>query len=107
MNLVSQAKGLFSKVKTYWNTPMHGRYMTFKEILGYSGGGIGAYMIITLGTACLLGANNFLIQNILSVTPEDMYILHVIAVVVNIPLTGIRATIIDNTRSKKGNTDRT
>ena len=31
-----------------------------------------------------------------------MYVLYVIAVLANIPLTGIRANIIDNTRNKAG-----
>ena len=91
-----------SKVKTYWKTPPKGRYMTFKEIAAYSGGGIGAYMIITLGTACLLAANNTLLSSTLGIDPTDMYIMYVIAVLANIPLTGIRANIIDNTRNKAG-----
>ncbi|MBR6784725.1 MAG: MFS transporter, partial [Clostridia bacterium] len=91
-----------SKVRTYWKTPPLGRYMTFKEIAAYSGGGIGAYMIITLGNACLLSTNNTLVSSTLGVGPKDMYILYIIAVLANIPLTGIRATIIDNTRNKAG-----
>ena len=61
MNLVQKAKDGVSKVRTYWKTPMAGRHMTFREIAAYSGGGIGAYMIITLGTACLLATGNTLI----------------------------------------------
>ncbi len=81
---------------------MAGRYMTFKEIAAYSGGGIGAYMIITLGNACLLATNNTLLSSTLGIDPTDMYIMYVIAVLANIPLTGIRANIIDNTRNKAG-----
>lgn len=102
MTLVSKAKEGISKVRTYWKTPMAGRYMTFKEIAAYSGGGIGAYMIITLGTACLLATNNTLLSSTLGVDPTHMYIMYAIAVIANIPLTGIRANIIDNTRNKAG-----
>ncbi len=102
MNLKNQAFDLIDKVKTYWKTPMKGRHMTFREIAAYSGGGIGAYMIITLGTACLLAANNVLLSSVLGVAPMDMYIMYVIAVLANVPLTGIRANIIDNTRNKAG-----
>ena len=102
MNLKQKATEGISKVKTYWKTPPKGRYMTFKEIAAYSGGGIGAYMIITLGTACLLAANNTLLSSTLGIDPTDMYIMYVIAVIANIPLTGIRANIIDNTRNKAG-----
>ncbi len=101
-SMKEKIKTLLSNVKTYWKTPMKGRYMTFREIAAYSGGGIGAYMIITLGTACILGTGNTLISSSLGVDAVDMYILYVIAVLVNIPLTGIRANIIDNTRNKAG-----
>ena len=81
---------------------MKGRYMSFKEIGAYSFGGIGAYCIITLGTACLLGVGNTLLQSTLGIDPMDMYVMYVIAVLANIPMTGIRANIIDNTRNKAG-----
>lgn len=93
---------IISNIKTYWKTPMAGRYMTFREIAAYSGGGIGAYMIITMGTACLLAANNTLLSSVLGIAPMDMYIMYVIAVLANIPLTAVRANIIDNTRNKAG-----
>lgn len=102
MNLSQTVKDGVDKVRTYWKTPPKGRYMTFREIAAYSGGGIGAYMIITLGTACLLSTNNTLLSGVLGVAPMDMYIMYVIAVLANIPLTGIRANIIDNTRNKAG-----
>ena len=100
--MVNKIKGLLSDVRLYWKMPAIGRYMTFKEIAAYSGGGIGAYMIITLGNACLLATNNTLLSSTLGIDPTDMYIMYVIAVLANIPLTGIRANIIDNTRNKAG-----
>ena len=102
MNPVSLVKEGVSKVRTYWKTPPLGRYMTFKEIGAYSGGGIGAYMIINIGTACLLSTNNTLLSSTLGIDPTDMYIMYVIAVLANVLLTGIRANIIDNTRNKAG-----
>ena len=102
MGLTQKVKGGIDKVRTYWKIPPKGRYMTFREIAAYSGGGIGAYMIITLGTACLLAMGNTLISSTLGVGATDMYFLYVIAVLANIPLTGIRANIIDNTRNKAG-----
>ena len=102
MDLKEKVVSTVDKVKTYWKTPMKGRYMTFREIAAYSGGGIGAYLIITLGTACLLATSNTLISSTLGVDATDMYILYVIAVLANIPLTAIRANIIDNTRNNAG-----
>ncbi len=102
MNLTQTVKNGVDMVKTHWKTPPKGRYMPFREIAAYSGGGIGAYMVITLGNACLLSMGNTLISSTLGVGATDMYLLYVIAILINIPFTGLRATIIDNTRNKAG-----
>ncbi len=102
MKLINTAKSLISDVFTHWNKPAPGKYVPYKGIFGYSVGGIGAYMIITLGTACLLSANNTLLTMTLGVKPTHVYLMYVICVLANIPLTGIRASIIDNTRNKAG-----
>ena len=102
MNLKEKATGLISNVKTHWKTPPKGRYMPFREIAAYSGGGIGAYMIITMGSACLMSSNNVLFSSALGIGATDMYIMYLIAVVANIFLTGVRANIVDNTRNKAG-----
>ncbi|MBQ7116353.1 MAG: MFS transporter [Clostridia bacterium] len=102
MNLKQKAANGISMIKKHWKTPMQGRQMPFREIAAYSGGGIGAYMIITMGTACLLAANNTLLSSVLGIDPTDMYVMYVIAVIANVFLTGIRANIIDNTRNKAG-----
>ncbi len=102
LNLKQKAFGLVKNVKDHWKTPANGRYMPFKEIASYAGGGIGAYMIITIGSACILGTGNTLITSALGVRYQDMVFMHVIAVLLNIPMTAIRANIIDNTRNKAG-----
>ena len=102
MQLINKAKSIASEVFTFWKTPAQGKYIPYRGILGYSFGGIGAYMIITLGNACLLSANNTLLTMTLGVDPTHTYLMYVIAVLANIPLTGIRANIIDNTRNKEG-----
>ena len=71
-SLVSTVKDKITDIFIYWNKPLKGRYMTFKEIGAYSFGGIGAYCIITLGTACLLGVGNTLLQSTLGIDPMDM-----------------------------------
>lgn len=101
-NLGTKIRGLVRDVKMYWNEPPKGHYMSFKEILSYSGGGIGVKFLAVMATNMILSATNVLIGNTLGVEPIDMYILYFISVIVNIPLSGIRANIIDNTRSKEG-----
>lgn len=100
--LVQKASNLLSDFKVYWKNPMPGRYMTFKEIAAYSFGGIGAYFIITMGHALIVNINNMIVGGAIGVSPDHMYILYLIATLANIPLTAIRANMIDNTRNKAG-----
>lgn len=102
MKLKEKVFGLLSYLKKYWHTPMEGRCVPLKEIAAYAGGGIGAYMLKTIGTACILATGNTLISSTLGIDATDMYIMYVIAIIANVPLTAIRANIIDNTRNKAG-----
>ena len=61
MDLKQKVTDGVPKVKTYWKTPMAGRYMTFKEIAAYAGGGIGAYFIISMGGALAVNINNMIV----------------------------------------------
>ena len=44
--MANKINTILSDARTYWKIPMPGRYMTFKEIAAYAGGGIGAYFLI-------------------------------------------------------------
>lgn len=101
-NSSKNIKQKISNVTNYWNSPPEGRYMPFKEIVSYAGGGIGVKFLAVMATNMILSATNVLIGNTLGVEPIDMYIMYFISVLVNIPLSGIRANIIDNTRSREG-----
>lgn len=101
-SLKQKVTTLVDNVKYYWKEPPKGRYMSFKEIASYAFGGIGAYLIVTMGNICLLATTNVLITGTIGVSPTDMYILYVLATLASIPLTALRANIIDNTRNKAG-----
>lgn len=102
MNFKQKIADGVDKVKTYWKTPPAGRYMTFKEIAAYSGGGIGAYLLVCMSIPCILGATNVFLSGVIGIGLTDMYIMYVISVLSGIPLTAVRANIIDNTRNKAG-----
>lgn len=76
--------------------------MTFKEIAAYSFGGIGAYFIIQLGSTLIVSTTNIIVSNAIGVGPAHTYIIYLLATLLNIPLTGIRANMVDNTRGKGG-----
>ncbi len=100
--LIAKVSSLITQCKEYWRVPPPGRYMTFKEILSYSGGGIGVYCLVTVVTAMTLSTTNTLIGNTIGIDPTTMYILYIISTIAGIPLTAIRAHIIDNSLNKKG-----
>lgn len=94
--------GLINNVRYYWNEPPKGRYMTFKEIVSYAGGGIGCYFIILFGTQLSVSTTNMIVGGAIGIGPTDMYILYIISTLAGIPLTGIRANMVDNTRGRGG-----
>ena len=100
--LLNKAKTFLSNLRLYWKTPMPGRYMTFKEIAAYAGGGIGAYFLIYMGKQLIVTTSNMIVGGAIGVSPTHMYILYVISTIANVPLTAIRANMIDNTRNKAG-----
>ncbi len=93
---------LFNNVKYYWKEPPKGKYMSFKEIASYAFGGIGAYFIIQLGSTLIVSTTNIIVSTAIGVSPSHSYIIYLIATILNVPLTGIRANMVDNTRGKGG-----
>lgn len=104
MNMAIKEKvvNTLSNVKTYWRRPPEGRYMTFKEIGAYAFGGIGAYFIIQLGSTLIVSTTNIIVSTAIGIGPKHSYIIYLLATILNIPLTGIRANMVDNTRGKGG-----
>lgn len=102
MNLVEKGKTLLGDVRTHWRIPAKGNYMNYREIAAYSVGGLGAYFIFTMAQQLLLSTTNVIIGNTIGIQPLDMYVMYLISVVTNIPLTALRANMIDNVRHKEG-----
>lgn len=101
-SIVTKGKDLINNVKYFWKEPPQGRYMPFKEIAAYSFGGIGAYFVIQLGSTLIVSTTNTIVANAIGVLPTHIYIIYIIATLLNVPLTGIRANMVDNTRGKGG-----
>lgn len=99
---VEKLKKLASDARVYWSRPMPGRYMPFKEITAYSVGGIGVYFLMYCIQQLILSTTNLIIGNAIGIEPNFMYLLYAISIVISFPATGLRASIIDNARSKKG-----
>lgn len=102
MRFIDRTAAKLKEVRTYWNKPPEGKYMTFKEILAYSVGGFGAYSIFLIAQTLLLSTTNVIIGNTIGIQPMHMYVMYLVSVVANIPLTMIRAHMVDNVRYKTG-----
>ncbi|MBR6360249.1 MAG: MFS transporter [Clostridia bacterium] len=102
MELLNKGIGMLRSVKTYWKKPPEGKYMTFREIFAYSVGGMGAYSIFTMAQALLLSTTNVIIGNTIGIQPMHMYVMYLISVITNIPLTMVRANMVDNVKYKQG-----
>lgn len=76
--------------------------MTFKEIVSLSVGGMGVKFIVTVVQYMILCTGNVLIGNTIGISPQPLYIIYVLSVIISLPLTALRARIIDNSRNKKG-----
>lgn len=102
MNYLNKGIDMLKQVKTYWSVPPKGKYMTFKEIIAYSVGGFGAYSVFTMAQALLLSTTNVIIGNTIGIQPMHMYVMYLISVITNIPLTMLRANMVDNVKYKEG-----
>ncbi len=102
MNYIKAGIDKVKEVKTYWSKPSEGNYMPFKEIFAYSVGGFGAYSIFTMAQALLLSTTNVIIGNTIGIQPMHMYVMYLISVITNIPLTMVRANMVDNVKYKEG-----
>ena len=98
----TKARGLMDNVRYYWKEPPKGKYMPIKEVAAYAFGGIGAYFIIQLGSTLIVSTTNIIVANAIGVGPMHSYIIYLIATILNIPLTAVRANMVDNTRGKGG-----
>lgn len=99
---MGKIKGLLNDFKKYWKIPPKGRYMTFKEIMSLSVGGIGVKLVYFCINNMILSVGNALIGNTIGIDPTPMYVIYLLGILSSFPLTALRAKMIDNTRSMKG-----
>lgn len=90
------------KLVNYWHKAPEGRYMPLKEIAAVSFGGMGVKFIITTVATMILSTGNVLIGNTIGIPPMPLYVIYLLSVISNIPLTTLRAKIVDYSHNAKG-----
>ena len=102
INIKEKATHFISSARKYWKTPPQGRYMTYKEIASLAGGGIGVRIITYCFQQLTISTGNTLLGNTIGIDPMALQLIYIISLLTAVPLTAIRAQMIDNTRSMKG-----
>lgn len=98
----AELKEKLSDVRVYWKKPLKGRYMPFREIAAYSFGGIGVYCIMYMQMTLAIGGTNVVLSNLTGIPPTHLLIIYYITTIAGIPLTALKAHLIDNLRIKSG-----
>lgn len=89
-------------VTSHWNTPKEGRYVPYKEIVAFSGAGIGVKTVNSMVGQINMSAACFLIGSVYKLSPSEIFILFIISNIISIIKTPIVSVIVDNTHTKMG-----
>ncbi|MBR5442077.1 MAG: MFS transporter [Clostridia bacterium] len=93
---------ILQSLKRNWKTAPDGRFIPFMEIASLAVGGIGVKFIVYCVSTMILSVGNTLIGNTIGIPPTSIYFIYIISVLAGFPLTGLRARMIDNSKSMKG-----
>ena len=100
--LASKVKGVVTEVTSHWKKPARGKYVSYKEVLNYSIGGMGWNCVMYVLSFLGLGAANTLIGSTIGIRPMHLQIMAAIQSFVGIVFPIIRGKMVDNTRTKYG-----
>lgn len=100
--LVGKGKNALENVVTYWNKPAKGEYVSYKEIINYSVGGMGQTMVLYLTGFFGFGISNLLIASAIGIRPLHIQNMATIMTIVQVVMAIVRGKLVDNTRTKWG-----
>lgn len=102
MKIVNAAKKLYTEVTSHWSKPAKGNFVSYKELLNLSVGGMGQQLILMLSGYMGLTVANTLIASVIGITPIHLQVMATIMSILSIFFTIIRSKIVDNTRGRFG-----
>lgn len=100
--LKQKVETLYNNVVLHWKTPPLGKYVSYKEILSYSIGGMGSQFVYVFAAKIVLSASSFLVGNTIGIKPMDIQLLSIISSFLGFAITVIRSYLIDNAKFKSG-----
>lgn len=102
MGIVSKAVGVVKSFFRHWNSPAEGDYVSSKEVVAYSVGGIGVQFVAVMAYTVSMSAQCVLVGSIYQITPGDLFLISTINTVVTIVMQPLKSYWIDNTPGGKG-----
>lgn len=101
MNKIN-VSSIVTNIKTHWNKPAKGKYISYKEFTAYSVGGIGVNTVNSLFSYVGLSANCLLLGSAYQIKPMDLAIMSLIISILSLVKTPFISMLIDNTNTKYG-----
>lgn len=101
-SIVATVKGAVTDVKEHWNTPKENNYVPYKEIVAFSGGGIGVKTVNSMVYQISMSATCLLVGSIYKLSPSNIFILFVISNIISVLKTPLVGWLVDNTNTKMG-----
>lgn len=101
MNKIN-VSSIVTNIKTHWNKPAEGKYISYKEFTAYSVGGIGVNTVNSLFSYVGLSANCLLLGSAYQIKPMDLAIMSLIISILSLVKTPFISMLIDNTNTKYG-----
>ena len=102
MNIINKAGTVVKDFFRYWKKPASGNYVSNKEVIAYSVGGMGVQFIVAVSSQILLQANCLLIGSVYGLKPTDLALLLMINTIISIVIQPFKSWLIDNTPGKQG-----
>ncbi len=98
----TNVSSIVTNIKTHWNKPAEGKYISYKEFTAYSVGGIGVNTVNSLFSYVGLSANCLLLGSAYQIKPMDLAIMSLIISILSLVKTPFISMLIDNTNTKYG-----
>ena len=102
MGIIGKAVGAVKSFFRHWNKPAEGDYVSSKEVVAYSVGGMGVQFVAAMAGTIALSANCILIGSVYGIKPSDLFILSTINTIVTILVQPLKSYWIDNTPGGNG-----
>ena len=102
MGIIGKAVGAVKGFFVHWNSPGEGDYVSSKEIVCYSVGGIGVQFVAAMCYTIAMQASCLLIGSVYGLKPSDLFIINTINTIVTIVIQPLKSYWIDNTPGGKG-----